>query len=297
MIQNTEQARVGGIPRLAMMNSFAGFGRCSTAISLPVISAMQVQVCPVPTAILSNHLGFPYCHFEDYTSQMPDYLQVWEQLGLCFDGLYCGFLGSVNQIAIIKNFLKSPMMAACHDHPVFLLDPVMGDHGRAYSTITQKHCQQLKELAAYADILTPNITEACLLTDTPYKEQPFTNKELAAICDKLAALNPTASHKRIVITGLTEKDELVNFIWETGQTTSYRVKQTGSPYHGTGDLFASIIIADALHEVPFERSVKKAADFVALCIQSSQEAGLPPGEGILFEKQLGFLQMLLQCSQ
>ena len=89
------------VPRLAMINDIAGFGRCSTTVSLPVISVMKVQVCPVPTSVLSNHLGFPLCHFDDYTSHMRDYIKVWNELGLTFDCLYCGFLGNEEQIDIV----------------------------------------------------------------------------------------------------------------------------------------------------------------------------------------------------
>ena len=147
-------AQKGGdfVPRLAMINDIAGFGRCSTTVSLPVISVMKVQVCPVPTSVLSNHLGFPLCHFDDYTSHMRDYIKVWVELGLTFDGLYCGFLGNEEQIDIVREFVEM------FRPPLFLLDPVMGDHGRAYSSITETHVQKMKELLPLADIITPNIT-------------------------------------------------------------------------------------------------------------------------------------------
>lgn len=133
-------AQKGGdfVPRLAMINDIAGFGRCSTTVSLPVISVMKVQVCPVPTSVLSNHLGFPLCHFDDYTSHMRDYIKVWGELGLTFDGLYCGFLGNEEQIDIVREFLEM------FQPPLFLLDPVMGDHGRTYSSITETHVQKMK---------------------------------------------------------------------------------------------------------------------------------------------------------
>ena len=153
-------AQKGGdfVPRLAMINDIAGFGRCSTTVSLPVISVMKVQVCPVPTSVLSNHLGFPLCHFDDYTSHMRDYIKVWGELGLTFDGLYCGFLGNEEQIDIVREFVEM------FRPPLFLLDPVMGDHGRAYSSITETHVQKMKELLPLADIITPNLAEAEVLT-------------------------------------------------------------------------------------------------------------------------------------
>ncbi len=305
MIQNTMQARSGGIPRLAMINSFAGYGRCSITIALPVVSVMKVQGCPVPTSVLSNHLAFPTCYFDDYTANMREYLHVWEKLQVTFDGLYCGFLGSVEQIDIVKRFLAGPLMRKENAQPIFLLDPVMGDHGRTYSSITAAHCEALKELASLADILTPNITEACLLTDTPYKEGHWTDLELADICRKLTELKSTAcgpntcdriSAKdarplRIVITGLEDHNRILNYIWENDKNTSYYTEVAGSPHHGTGDLFASILAADALHDIPFAQSVQKASDFVALCIKGTEEAGTPECDGVLFEKYLYRLQM------
>ncbi len=295
MIQNSPQAQAGATPRLAVINSMAGFGRSSMTVALPVISILGVQACPLPTSVLSNHLGFPSCYFQDFTPHMEQYLAAWEQLDIVFDGLYCGFLGSQSQIDIVKGILQSPLMAKRHARPIFLLDPVMGDHGRAYSTITPAHCHQMKELAGLADILTPNITEACLLTGTPYREGRFTDSELATICEKLAALTDRAnrpSDKRIVITGMEAPDAFINFIWENGSYSTYGTCKTGAPHPGTGDLFASILAAEAVKQAPFVPSVKKAADFVALCIRDSTAAGLPNAEGVLFEKNLSGLLSL-----
>lgn len=333
--KNTKRA--GAIPRLAMINSFAGYGRCSTTIALPVISTMQVQVCPVPTSILSNHLGYPSCYFDDYTIRMSEYLRAWEQLSFSFDGLYCGFLGNIEQITIVKEFLNSPIMQKCHlstpqktacvdsvssdvaitargasdvisagrisagscqERPIFLLDPVMGDHGRAYSRITPQHSKHLKELVALADILTPNITEACLLTDTPYKADGWTESQLSEICRKLCKNNRNSkadSSPKIVITGLNTGDQIMNFVWEDNLSHACYSDAARNARHGTGDLFASIIAADALNHVPFLESVQKAADFVTVCLQGTDEADIPEAEGILFEKYLGLLQNKGDC--
>ena len=284
MIQLTKQAQSGQVPRLAMINSFAGFGRISTAVALPVISTMGVQVCPLPTSVLSNHLAFPVCSKQDYTPYMEDYLQAWEALGLNFDGLYCGFLGSLRQFEIGRQLLKSPCMSASGQRPVFLLDPVMADHGRFYSTMTSEHCDLLKNLIAEADIITPNITEACFLTDTIYTGDTFSEELLISICRKLQLL---MKHKpRIVITGLRSEEDFVNYIWENDSGYACRVKAAGKSRSGTGDLFASILAADALREVPFRDSVIKASEFVALCIRGTEEADIPLKEGVLFEKYL-----------
>ena len=287
-------AQRGGdfVPRLAMINDIAGFGRCSTTVSLPVISVMKVQVCPVPTSVLSNHLGFPLCHFDDYTSHMRDYIKIWKELGLTFDGLYCGFLGNEEQIDIVREFVEM------FRPPLFLLDPVMGDHGRAYSSITETHVQKIKELLPLADIITPNITEACLLTGTPWKDREWTMPELSGLCERLAdicqqesvssgeASVGTVSSASIVITGIRQGDSLVNFLWDDGVYTTVSTPIAGASRPGTGDIFASILAADAVRGETLLTSVQKAANFVGLCIAGSEKAGTPVQEGVVFEKYL-----------
>ena len=279
-------AHKGGdtVPRLAMINDIAGFGRCSTTVSLPVISVMKVQVCPVPTSVLSNHLGFPLCHFDDYTSHMRDYIKVWNELGLTFDGLYCGFLGNEEQIDIVREFVEM------FRPPLFLLDPVMGDHGRAYSSITETHVQKMKELLPLADIITPNITEACLLTGTPWKDGEWTMQELSGLCERLASLCLKDSvGASIVITGIRHGDSLVNFLWDDGVYTTVSTPIAGASRPGTGDIFASILAADAVRGETLLTSVQKAANFVGLCIAGSEKTGTPVQEGVVFEKYLAAL--------
>lgn len=293
-----KNAQKGGdfVPRLAMINDIAGFGRCSTTVSLPVISVMKVQVCPVPTSVLSNHLGFPLCHFDDYTSHMRDYIKVWKELGLTFDGLYCGFLGNEEQIDIVREFVEMFLP------PLFLLDPVMGDHGRAYSSITETHVQKMKELLPLADIITPNITEACLLTGTPWKDGEWTMQELSGLCERLADIcqqesvtsgeastGTTANGASIVITGIRQGDSLVNFLWDDGVYTTVSTPIAGASRPGTGDIFASILAADAVRGETLLSSVQKAANFVGLCIAGSENAGTPVQEGVVFEKYLAAL--------
>lgn len=297
--------------KLAMINDIAGYGRCSTTVSLPIINVMGVQVCPVPTSVFSNHTGFPTYQFLDLTDNMRNYLAQWESMKLLFDGIYCGFLGSVRQITIVNDFLDSQLKlyekmrfkiqsdptvdiqqeVPPHNDidlisPVIIIDPVMGDHGKAYSTITKEHCEKMKQLLRNASIITPNITEACLLSDTPYKESGWTMEELYSIASALHKNGPD----KIVITGIKEHDTFVNYIFESKKTPDiYQTPISGNTCHGTGDIFASIISGDALNQVPFKQSVKKAADFVRLCTEDSTALHIPEPEGVCFEKHLGLL--------
>ena len=268
--------------KIAMINDIAGYGRCSATESIPIISAMKVQVCPVPTSLFSNHTGFPVHFMHDCTPYLRDYLAKWKELGFRFDGIYCGFLGSAEQIGIVQEFL-----AGWPDVP-FILDPVMGDHGKAYRTVTPEHCEGLKFLLSRAAIITPNITEACLLTDTPYRESGWKRDELCLLARQLHAMGPD----KVVITGLRENEDYINFISERtdGLTTEVnRTHSAGHSWHGTGDIFASIIAADAVNGVSFGESVEKAASFVRTCISASIRLGIPEQEGVCFENFLALL--------
>lgn len=267
------------VPRLAMINSFAGFGRCSTTVSLPVISAMGVQVCPVPTSVLSNHLAYPAHSFLDFTPHMSEYLKVWKELNFTFDGLYCGFLGNAMQIQTVEEFLDT------FAPDFFLLDPVMGDNGHTYSSITDEHVVALRKLLCRATLITPNLTEACLLSGMPYHEGAFSDRELRTLCEQLTSICPG----NIVITGIPGEASVKNVIWQKGTYTTAETPLAGDSHHGTGDIFASILAADALLGRELVSSVKKAADFISTCIEGSEKAGVPEKEGVLFEKYLHHL--------
>lgn len=269
--------------KIAVINDISGFGRCSIAVSMPIISAMKVQCCPVPTSIFSNHTGFPEFFFDDYTEKMQAYIDNWKKLHLEFHGIQTGFLGSEQQIEIVKQFIED----FCTPHTMVIIDPVMGDHGKTYPTYTPELCQAMKQLVAYADILTPNLTEACILTDTPFHEGHWTMKELEQLAQQLAAQGP----EKIVITGVPQKKYVSNLVFEQGGVPKLlRTLRIGSERSGTGDVFSSIIAADAVNHVPFEQSVRKASRFIKKCILRSIEMGLPKTDGVCFEEFLTTLK-------
>lgn len=266
-------------PKLAMISNLTGYGRCSLAVAIPVVSALKVQACPVPTGLYSNHLAFPTWSHLDLTNNMQDYLEGFAKLNLTFDGIYYGFPGNEKQIAVTEAFFQSQSGAK------ILLDPAMGDHGKMYSSLTDAHCQGLKRLMKYAHIVTPNVTEACFLTGETYSEEGWNEERLGIIAEKLHALGPS----NVVITGVREKDCYMNFVSENskGQILTSPIK--GKPYHGTGDLFAAVMAADMLRDVPLETSVKKASAFVGACIEVSELAGASEKDGVLFENCLSML--------
>ena len=266
--------------KIAVLGDLSGYGRCALTVSLPLLSAHGFQVCPVPTAVFSNHTGFPSFFMEDFTDKIPAFVKEWEKLSLTFDGIMTGFLGSIEQVDLVIDFIKRFKQP----DTLLLVDPVMGDNGTAYQTYTKEHCNEMKKLASLADILTPNLTEACLLTDTPYKEH-FTKKELAALAERLI---PRPGQK-LVITGLIVKDRIGSFYAlrqedDTLLSGMYSNKKITGLRCGTGDVFASLITADALSEKDFPHSVQSAGRFVCKCLAASDRKHIPPENGVCFEE-------------
>ena len=269
--------------KIAVINDFSGFGRCSIAVALPIISTLKIQCCPLPTSIFSNHTGFDSFFFDDYTDKMPLYINEWKKLGLQLDGITSGFLGSKKQIEIVTQFFKDFKTK----ENIIIVDPVMGDYGKIYATYTKEMCEEMKELVQYADIITPNITELCILTDTPYQEK-WKISELEKMTEELAEKGP----EKIVVTGIVQKEFIANFCYEKGKSPKIlRCHRVGTQRSGTGDVFSSIIAADAVNQVPFDKSVKKASNFIKKCILKSIEMDIPVTDGVCFEELLQTLKV------
>lgn len=268
--------------KIAVINDFSGFGRCSIAVALPLISHLGIQCCPLPTAIFSNHTGFSSYYFDDYTAHMEAYMAEWEKLGLEFEGILTGFLGSQAQISLVERFLQTFTTARTQ----VIIDPVMGDYGRPYATYTPELCREMGRLVRYAHILTPNLTEACILTDTPYRED-FSEAELLDMARRLCDRGP----KQVVLTGIPRGDDLENYCYDRDLGPSVlRTRRVQPQRSGTGDVFSSIVAAGAVRGVDFKASVETAADFIRRCLLRSSELEIPATDGVCFEEVIGTLK-------
>lgn len=265
--------------KIAVINDMSGFGRCSLTVSLPIISYLGIQCCPLPTSILSNHMGYGEYFFDDYTDRMEEYIAKWKKLGLKFEGITSGFLGSVAQIEMVIRFIEEFRSGRTQ----VIVDPVMGDNGRIYATYTEEMCREIKKLTEYADIITPNLTECCRLTDTPYRETGWKEEELYGMVEKLMERGP----EKVVVTGILQGEFIASYVAEKGKKPKMiQVHKAGTERSGTGDVFASIIAADAVNGINFEESVKKASDFVRQGILKSVELDIPSTDGVCFEEIL-----------
>lgn len=269
--------------KIAAINDFTGFGRCALAVALPVISRLGVQCCPAPTALLSNHTAFPSSYIDDFTPHFQAYTAEWKKLDLHFEGILTGYLGSLEQISMVEQFISD----FSDSDTLVIVDPVMGDNGRTYRNFTGEMCHAMRGLVGRAQLISPNLTEACVLTGTEYHDNPWKKRELNLLLDRLCDLGP----EQIVITGIPQGDSIANMIrTRDGDHVLLRQKKAGQSYSGTGDLFVSILAADTVNGVDLIRSVRRASSFVKKCIIRSTDLRIPGTDGVCFEEVLGSLQ-------
>ena len=272
-------------PRVAAIHDMSGFGRCSLTVAIPILSAMGIQCCPLPTAFLSTHTGgFEGFTFLDMTDELPKVAAHWKSLGLGFQAVYSGFLGSERQIAIVEDFLREfrgPDTLA-------VIDPVMGDHGTVYQTYTPAMCAGMTRLSELADVITPNLTEAALLLGIPYGELPVGEAGCREIVERLSL----DGRRSVVLTGASTAPELTGamcFDARTGRTEAVQTQRVPQEFHGTGDVFASVLTGALVQGASLPDAVRQAVDFVRACAERTARAGIPMREGVEFEPLLRLL--------
>ena len=271
--------------KAAVINDFTSFGRCSLAVTIPILSALKVQCCSVPTAIFTNHTGYPSFAWTDYTDHLDDYIREWQKLHLRFDAIATGFLGSHRQVDFVQRFLTTFR----DERTIVVVDPVMGDYGRLYATYDATLAESMRAFLDVADVLTPNLTEACVLANRPY-DPAITDAELLELCQQLTSRHAT----KIVVSGIARGSELVNFVFERDCSPQlFAEPKIGNDRSGSGDVFASVILADAVNGVPFAESVQRASNFVAKAVARTVALGIPEQDGLAIEE---VLTELIPCS-
>lgn len=270
-------------PRVAAIHDLSGFGRCSLTVAIPVLSAMGVQCCPLPTAFLSTHTGgFQDYTFLDMTEEMPRVAQHWDSLGLRFDAIYSGFMGSERQIAIVRDFLTTFRRDA---GVRVVVDPVMGDHGRIYTTYTPAMCAAMADLAADADVITPNLTEAALLLGESYETLGRDEHSSRSYVERLSL----EGKRSVVLTGVSLEPGRIGaacFDASSGRTEFVQTAFETKEFHGTGDVFASVLTGALVLGRTLPEAAADAAEFVRACAAHTVPQGLPAREGVDFEPLL-----------
>lgn len=271
------------VKSVAAIHDLSGFGRCSLSVISPVLSVMGVQSVAVPTAVLSTHTGgFGDVVMEDLTSYIPQALAHYKRIGLSFDCIYTGFLASSEQIDHCVDFIEA------YPNALTVVDPVMGDNGRTYRTYTDQMCKRLLDLVHRADVITPNKTEMFLLLQEPFDPMPLTFSRAKSYLVKLSELGP----KQVIVTGVELADMTVSNIgYDRDTNTFWRVVCHYVPqsYPGTGDVFASIVVGSLLNGDSLAIAMERATRFLEMTIKATYSYGTDPKQGILLEKNLGWL--------
>ena len=274
----------GLIPRVAAIHDLSGFGRCSLTTAIPILSVMGIQVCPLPTAILSSHSdGLGDFSFLDFTPYMKDFIRHWKEMALEFSCIYTGFLGSYEQIEIVSQFMDD---FKNKEEQLIVVDPVMGDEGKLYVTYTEEMGNAMLSLVKKADVITPNMTEACFLLQKPYEEKVFSHNEAKALLKELAELGP----KKVVVTGVPlPEDSHGNLGFEKERNLFFHAPIDYVPeiYPGTGDMYASVLTGSIIMGEGLDVAMDRATAFVEEAAKATYTAQTFNKEGVAFEKILG----------
>ncbi len=266
--------------KILTIQDISCFGKCSITIALPVLSAMGIETVILPTAVLSTHTMFKNFVVKDLSDQLIPITNHWKSEGIRFDAIYTGYLGSAEEIEIAERIFEEFKT----DDTLIFIDPVMADNGKLYPAFDMEYARQNARLCAKADIIVPNITEACFMTDTEYKEE-YDEAYILTLLDRLARLGS----RKVVLTGVSlseGKTGIYGLDTETGKTFIYQNDRVNASYHGTGDLFSSVSVGGIVRGLPLLDSFRIAADYTARTIQVTQENPENPWYGVDFETTL-----------
>ncbi len=259
-------------------------GQCSLTVALPIISAMSIECCILPSAVLSTHTGgFTGFTFRDLTEDLPPIAAHWKKENISFDGIYTGYIGSTKQIEYIKNIIDT----FDHESQIVVVDPAMADHGKLYYGFDEAFVDEMKTLCAKADYIVPNITEACFLTNTPYFEK-YTKSDIEELLVKLSNLGP----KYVVLTGISFEEGLLGAAMYdsiSGEFKYYFNKRVPLMFHGTGDIFASSFFGAVVNGLTMYEAACVAVDFTLLAIENTIIDAKEHWYGVHFEKALYYL--------
>ncbi len=268
--------------KIAVINDLSGFGRCSLTAALPVISALGIECCPLPTAILSHQTGFSDFYCADFTDHLTPYIDVWKKQNVKFDAILTGYLASEKQVDIILNFIEN-----FGENTLVFIDPVMADDGVLYDTYDEKLCGKVKRLTEKANIITPNLTELCILCGTDYKEISKDNniQKIAEIASSLLS----ERLETVIVTGVKTQGEIINIIVDKNGTSTVKSKLLGGSYSGTGDIFSSVVCGALTKGMDIFDAVSLATNFIYCSIKNTPTEFSYEPNGVNFQKHLEML--------
>lgn len=278
--------------KVAVIQDMSSFGKCSLTAAIPVLSVMGVQAVPLPTAVLTSQTEYPSYYCEDLTSKMHHFIDEWSKLGAAFDGIHTGFVTGKEQIENIFSFLDT----FYKEETTLLVDPVMGDRGEMYEALSGELIEYMKELARRADIITPNVTECCLLTGLSYDklQNHQTNDDYLSAIEEAGRQLQSATNAKVIITGLnppaiSETRHVGNMYIDANRSFHSLQEYNGMSYSGTGDLFASVIMGGMMRGQDVAETMELAEKFLSAAIEETVKERIISQDGVNFETFLGML--------
>ena len=269
--------------RIVTIQDISCVGKCSLTVALPIISAMGIETVVIPTAVLSTHTAFKNFTYRDLTGDLPKIAKHWKQEKFDFDGIYTGYLGSIEQIDILKEFFKQFKTP----NNFIFIDPVMADNGKLYAGFDENFVKEMKELCKMADIIVPNLTEASYMLGKEYKEN-YSEQEIKDMLIELSILGP----KYIVLTGVSFKNNelgVMSYNKKTNEFFTYFKEKIPAKYHGTGDIFASTLFGAITNNNTLEEGLKIAVDYVWETINDTYKTNKKDVYGVNFETKIPYL--------
>lgn len=273
--------------RIMTIQDISCVGKCSLTVALPIISAMGVECGIVPTAVLSTHTMFQGFTFKDLTDEMAPIADHWQKENFRFDAIYTGYLGSFEQIDLVADYIDRFK----GEDTVVFIDPVMADNGKLYTGFTQEFADAMAKLCGKADVIVPNLTEACFMTHTEYRED-WDEAYIREVLNKLAALGA----KRVVLTGICFEEGKTGFVGmdtATGEFFTNGHEKISASYHGTGDIFSSTAVGALMRGKTLPDALAIAGDYTKECIRVTVENGKQDHYGVDFEQVIPYLVKLI----
>ena len=265
--------------KIVSVQDISCYGQCSLTVALPVLSARGIETAILPSGILSTHTGgFTGFTFLDLTEEMTKIVDHWKKEAIRFDAIYTGYIGDARQFDIIRD-----LRSLLNEGGQLIVDPAMADHGKLYPALDMSIVEGMRGIVREADIILPNLTEAAFLIDEPYKED-YTKKEIDHILKALADMGPEI----VILTGVTDGEGRIGaaaYYKATGRTITYYTEKVPAAYHGTGDIFSSLIIADLMNGLDMQETLKDACEFIVKSIRQTMPDPTH-GYGVKFEEIL-----------
>lgn len=273
--------------RIVTIQDISCVGKCSLTVALPIISAMGVEAAIIPTAVLSTHTMFSGFTCKDLTDQIQPISDHWKKEGFKFDAVYTGYLGSAEQTQLVCDFFDRYKTSG----NIIFVDPAMADNGKLYPAFDSNFAKLMANVCSKADIIVPNLTEACLMTDTEYKTE-YDEEYIMNLLHKLTDMGA----KKAAITGADYdgKYGIVGYDSENDSTFSYFHEKLSTSYHGTGDVFSSVCVGALTNGLTLDKAIKIAADYTVECIRITAEQKGADAYGVNFELVIPYLLELLK---